>query len=79
MYLVNINVGCFVCMLTCRWEKYYQEVKEERKICEHPWHLAGLERSKYETGPTSTGNVSLRSCMSGKKRRSAGIIFHKIN
>jgi len=29
--------------------------------------MAGLERSKYETGPTSTGTVSLQSCMRGEK------------
>ena len=41
--------------------------------------MAGLERSKDETGPTRTGTISLQSCMRGKKKSYAGIIFHKRN
>jgi len=37
--------------------------------------MAGLERSKYETGPTRTGTVSLQSCMRGKKKKSEQPLF----
>jgi hypothetical protein len=40
--------------------------RSERREKDFSTPLAGLERSKYETGPTSTGTVSMPSCMWGK-------------
>jgi len=51
----------------------------ERREKDFSTPLAGLERSKYETGPTSTGTVSMPSCMRCKIISLQALFFIKEN